>query len=66
VQRRSAVLEMVYRFGRYFELILAMYFAERVYREIRGRYPTTITKVVQHPSKVPESNQRSIIADTGI
>ncbi len=31
-----------------------LYLLERVMREVRGRQPTFITKVVQHPSKVVE------------
>ena len=32
----------------------AVYLFERLYREYRGRLPTKISKVVQHPSKVVE------------
>ncbi|KAI9845677.1 MAG: hypothetical protein M1838_001660 [Thelocarpon superellum] len=31
-----------------------VYLAERILREIRGRYSTVVSKVVQHPSKVVE------------
>ncbi|KAL7748024.1 hypothetical protein RI367_006570 [Sorochytrium milnesiophthora] len=34
--------------------VCTIYFCERVYREIRGRYPTTIERVVMHPGNALE------------
>jgi len=33
---------------------MGCYLLERVYREVRSRFKTYISKVVQHPSKVVE------------
>lgn len=41
-------------FFEYWSWGAAIYLAERVAREVRGRHATVISKVVQHPSNVVE------------